>query len=450
MSSFVPIVCNQAITVLLGVLGVKLFSAFVPKATYGHYALFLTLTQVGVMVTHSGIVNHAMRYWQRERSQAAAYTRFLWKASWRGLADLAPLLILIALAVALNEREFAWLWIVPWLVLGNIAMAITATATGALNADRKLWGVFVVSVVSNAARILIPIGLALSAGMTFFMLGTGFALHGVLVLGGLAVMFRWALAGQASSLRVDRASSPRPASGRMPPEPAGRKPAPHSQTGSQGRWEQELREYGRPFVWLGIGAWFLQCADRWVVKIFFGEEEAGLFAFASNIGAIVPTFVVGGVMQKIFPQVFRQADHAQTRREWEQIAGRCDQATGLFLLLTILGLVMLQALGPYLLGWLIAEQYAPALDVLLPAGFAMVTSQINQFYYLLLQGQHNSAGMVKVMLVVSGLKTLGSVASAAISWPAFLLWLMISTVLGGWIGRTMIRSMALRAGAEHG
>ena len=57
-----PIILNQLLTVALGVAGVKWVSALVPPAVNGPYALFLTLAQLGVLLTHSGLINHASRY----------------------------------------------------------------------------------------------------------------------------------------------------------------------------------------------------------------------------------------------------------------------------------------------------------------------------------------------------------------------------------------------------
>src|SRR4030095_13424287 len=78
------------------------------------------------------------------------------------------------------------------------------------------------------------------------------------------------------------------------------------------------------------------------------------------------------------------------------------------------------------------------------AGLIMLNSQINQFYYLLLQGQHNSAGMVWVMLIVAAIKTLGGIIAAARSWEAFLGWLMVAPLVCGWVGRTIILHMTLK------
>jgi hypothetical protein len=186
-----------------------------------------------------------------------------------------------------------------------------------------------------------------------------------------------------------------------------------------------------------------------LVTAFFGKEQAGIFALAANIGSIVPTLALGALMQLVFPAVFRAADHAGSLEDWRRIARRCDSITLVFLLLTAAGLILAQWLCPHLVGSLISAPYASSVGMLIPAGCGMVAAQINQFYYLLLQGQHNSAGMVKVMLTIAGIKLLGGVLAAIASLQIFLWWLTASALVSGVIGRSMILDLALGQGREQ-
>lgn len=413
MSPFVPIVLNQAATVLLGLVYMRLVTHFVPVTVYGTYNVFLTLTQIGVMITHSGLSNHATRYWQRESGGSGIYARFLGRTSLGLLRYLIPGLLVVVLGLHWTNPSVEWLWAFPLLVVSNLALALNQIATGSLNAERSFWKVFFLTFFGTAARTGLPIGVALLTAMMFPALTVGFYLHALCILGILIILFSWVQ------------KSPAPSKERIE------------------KWQYELKVYGRPFILLGIGAWFLLSADRWISLTFFGEEKSGLFATAAALGMILPNMVMAGMMQWVFPSIFHKADLAKTPQDWRSIAVKCDQSTMMFLVLTIGGLVTLKMVAPYLVGWLIGEKYVPAFDMLVPAGFAMLASQINQFYYLLLQGQHNSAGMVKVMLTVSGLKTLGSIAAASISWAAFEGWLIASLFISLILGRMMIRKMAL-------
>jgi O-antigen/teichoic acid export membrane protein len=419
MRHLVPIVFNQVAGLVFGLVGIKLISKLVPPAVYGAYSLYLTLTQLGLLLTHSGLVNHAARYWQREEGQAGSYARYLCKMGWKNALPLIPVLVVVTAALSRFDRDAVWLWALPLLFVSNQTFALANVASGALNASARHWAFFCLGVISSGTRALFPALMVLLLDATFLVLGAGFALHGVAVLCWLVFVFRWAWnSGEASAEK-------------------------------QKKWDQELKEYGRPFILMGIGGWLLLSVDRWVVFHFFGEERAGIFALASNVAAILPNLISAGLIQFVFPSTFRRADAARTMDDWRKLARFCDYVTMIFLAIATVGLSLLAVVGPYLIGWLIAERYSPSMSLLLPAGMAAITVQANQFYYLLLQGQHNSAGMVRVIAAVAGLKTLGSALAALFSWKAFLAWLMISMILSPLLGRWMIRWMVFKGKLEN-
>jgi O-antigen/teichoic acid export membrane protein len=409
-----PIAGNQLAGLVLGLVGIRLLSYLVPPEVNGVYQVyFLTLSQLGVLLTHPGIINHASRFWQREKAQSGAYARFLWQVSWSHSKVLVLLVAVVCTGLVYRQRQPLWAWMFPLLVISNLALALNAAASVAINAEERHWAVLALTVGGTAARTLLPIALVLVFGASFFSLSCGYALHGVVMMGWILFVFRWAW----------------------------RSPTPAAAT--RARWQQELREYGRPFVWLGIGGWLLQFADRWVVALVFGDTQAGIFAMAIAVGAYFPSLLQAGLMQWFFPIAFREADRAQTAADWWRLARRCDRMTGCFLVSAMAGLYGLNLVGPYLVGTVIGPRYAPAMGMLVAAGMTMAAAQVNQFYYLLLQGRRNSSGMVKVMATVAAIKTIGSLAAAAISWPSFLTWLVVSPLVCGLMGRQMIRRMAL-------
>ncbi len=408
-----PIALNQAAALVFGVLGISLVSHWVPERVYGAYGLFLTLTQVGLLLTHSGLINHTSRYWQRERPRAGAYARFLLgRALWLSL-PLGAVLLVAGLIQAQSHGESVWMRLWPLLLASNLALALGNVATLALNANERHWSVLALNGISSFCRATFPIGLVLLLGPTLLALSWGFVLHGVVVALVIVRLF-W---------NLDLTSPVAPA--------------------VVAQWRKELRDFGRPFVIMGLGGWLLLNADRWVVAFAFGDQRLGLFNLASAMGSVVPTLVCAGLMQRMFPSVFRASDQARTEQDWRSLARKCDRLTLLFLGLSVSGLAVLQIVGPYLVGWLIGEKYAASMPLLIPGGMAAVAAQTNQFQYLLLQGQHNSSGMVKVMLVLAALRTAGSMVTGAASWPIFLGWLLVSTLLVAWFGRVWIQHMAL-------
>jgi O-antigen/teichoic acid export membrane protein len=272
------------------------------------------------------------------------------------------------------------------------------------------------NLATTGARTILPLLIGWMTSMSLLMLSLGFALHGLVIV---AVVL-W----------------------------LGRDWSRESATAKTPEWQRELRDYGRPFVLLGVGTWALQHLDRFIAAHGFGLTAAGELQLALGLGVILPTMVVNLLMQLFFPAVFRQADAARTESDWRAIACRCDQMTAGLVVVSLAGLGVLHVIAPWLQGWLISAKYAGALPLLFPAGCAMLTMQVNQFQYLLLQGRHNSTGMVKVMLVVAGVKSVGAVIAAAISWSAFLGWMIASVPVCALIGRQMIRVMALTPGAK--
>jgi O-antigen/teichoic acid export membrane protein len=262
---------------------------------------------------------------------------------------------------------------------------------------------------------LLPVGIVLCFQPRLLGLAGGFALTSVFVLWLIWGLFRWA-----------RSGAPAPAETRE-------------------RWHAELREYGRPFIVLGVGTWLLQYADRGVVMLFFGEKQATLFSLASMLSSYVPNLVMATLMQVVFPKIFRRADQAGSPAEWLGIARDCDRWNWAFIGLASAGILLLAWQGHILVESVIGAKYRPAMHLVIPAGMAILASQANQFQFLLLQGRHNSLGMVKVTLVLAAIKTLGSLVAAAISWEALEIWLIASLFICVLAGRQMIRHFAFQS-----
>ena len=414
MTRLVPIVCGQVFTLVVGVLGLKLVSEFLSPEIFGTYALLLTLTGLGMQFTHAGLYNHAIRCWQREDAgNRADYTGFLWREHWRATRPLVWLVAAVGLGVWLWRGEAFWLWSVPVLMLANVAQTSSGMAQGVLNAAERHWAVFGVTGTALATRTLLPLAAAVALGPSLPALLGGLTAHALAVIGLLLV-----LAG-----RVGRSGAVK--------------------AGTQARWTDELRGYTRAYFWLGVGGWLLQSADRWLGFALFDDRRTGLFALASSLAGIIPTILAGTMLQMSFPRVFRLADAAAGSDKWTHVARHCDRLTAVYLTAAVVGLLGLAWLGPHLVGWLVDARFAPALPLVLAAGLATVSVQVNQFYYLLLQGQQRGAKMVAVMGAVAGVKTLGSALAAWVSWEWFLGWQCASVAVSALLGRQLIRRAAL-------
>ena len=414
MTRLVPIVCGQVFTLVVGVLGLKLVSQFLSPEIFGTYALLLTLTGLGMQFTHAGLYNHAIRCWQREAAvNRAAYLGFLWREHWRATGPLVWLVTGVGVGVGLWQGEAFWLWSVSVLVLANVAQTSSGLAQGVLNAAERHWAVFGVTGSALATRTLLPLAAVAWLGPSLPVLMSGLGASAMTV-----TCLLLALAG-----------------------PAGRRR--DADAVAQARWTDELRGYTQPYFWLGVGGWLLQSADRWLVFAFFDDRRTGLFALASSLGGIIPAMLAGTMLQISFPRVFRLADEAVVSGDWTTVARHCDRLTAVYLTAAVAGLLGLAGLGPHLVGWLVDARFAPALPLVLAAGMATVSVQVNQFYYLLLQGQQRGTKMVSVMSAVAGVKTLGSALAAWVSWECFLGWQCVSVGVSALLGRQLIRRAAL-------
>ncbi len=412
MTRLVPIVCGQGFTLLVGIAGLKLSSRLLTPETYGAYALLLTLTGLGLQFTHAGLYNYAIRCWQREAAKnGPGFLAFLRREHQRSIGPLIALVGGVCVAVWLWQQDSSWLWVLPVLVLVNAAQAGVGLAQGVLNAAERHWAVFGLSGGALLMRTLLPLAAAAWWGPLLPALVGGLMLHG-LILSAVLLTLTAKAAGVAEAA-------------------------------DQARWAGELPGYRRSYFWLGVGGWLLQSADRWLVFAFFDEQLTGLFALASSLAGIVPAMLAGIMLQLAFPRVFRQSDAAAVANDWRVVAQQCDRLTAVFLVTAMLGLVALAALGPHLIGWLVDARFAAAMPLVLAAGMAAVSVQVNQFYYLLLQGQQRGEPMVKVMTVVAGVKTAGSAVAALVSWEWFLGWQCVSAGVSAWLGRQLIRRAAL-------
>jgi O-antigen/teichoic acid export membrane protein len=421
VSRFVPIVANQALALLLGVVGLKLTSLLVAPADYGHYAIFLTLTQIGVLLTHSGLINLVSRHWQKDSEQAGTLARFAWNRSWKALRWLGPAILMLVLGLYAVTRDLAWLYVVAPLIVANSALAITEVGAAALNASERHWWLLALRTTATATRLSVPLLLVLAAGANYLVLVAGFSLHCLFMIPLAALALRAHPSSTLAEQARDGAS-----------------------------WDSRLRTYGRPFALLGVGGWLLLNADRWIVERLFGADQAGQFAMAAGIGGVVPLFFLSVLMQAFFPIAFREADAARSPADWKRLARKCDLMTAGFLLATLVALGALSLLGPALVGGLVAPSYAPAVRILFVSGLAMASVQANQFQFLLLQGRHDSRAMVRVMIVVAAVKTVGSVATALISWDLFIGWLGMSVLVCAVLGRGLVRRTVFGQDREDG
>ena len=113
----IPIVFNQVTGLIFGLVGLKLISNLVPPAVYGAYSIYLTLTQLGLLLSLWPCQSRGALL-AKEEGQAGSYARYLCKWAGKRLA-LIPVLVVVTVALSLFNRDVVWLWALPLLLVSN-------------------------------------------------------------------------------------------------------------------------------------------------------------------------------------------------------------------------------------------------------------------------------------------------------------------------------------------
>lgn len=387
----IPIATAQVVGVLCGVAGVILNSRYIPPETLGHYGLFLTLVPIGMWIVHAGVVKFVAREWPGSTNRPALLRRALalWarKLAWLALAALAGAIALhlwSEISVAL-----AWMALFPaaaLLVVGTIAQ-------NALQAERSHWPDCVVSVCGSTTRTFVPLIFYLFAGASLPALWAGFGIHAAVL----------ALAGACGLARYWRTDATAPS---MP--------------------ETNPSFTGPLFVVLAAAGWMLAGINRWLVALFFGENEAGFFTLAGGASVVLASTLGAIFMQFFQPGFFLLGDQSS---QHEILARRVDRVAFAYTLLSLAVVGLFAAVAPWLIGPVIHERYRGALPWILPSGFFGVTTITLVFYHTLLLAGRRERACAPVELTTTSVIAAGCLASAAAGRPWFSAWLMITPIV---------------------
>lgn len=392
-----PISLSQLSGVVCGVLGVWLATHWVPPALYGHYGVFLSFAPLGPWVVHAGLIRYLNRHWAQTAGKAELSGQVVKLAAHR-LPWLCVATAVAALALEGWPRWAAWL-----LLLGTAsALSAGAIAQGGLQADRLHWRDLRANLALSTTRTFFPLVL-------FWATGAALALPVGLFLGTLVYA---AVAWLALGLRPG-ASAERPA---VPASFA-----------------------GPLFPVLALSGWALTGVTRWIAAASFSPEAAGHFTLANNVATVLPGVLASIAVQFWQPGWFAHAhDSVEHRRH---LLRRVDGSVAAFSVGAVAACGALHIVGPWLVGSVIAESFAPAIAYILPAGCFAITTSIGGFYQSALLAAKQEARIARIEFVfAAGLVTSGAVAGwAGERW--FQLWLLASP---GW-AVACYRSLARRA-----
>ncbi len=407
------VLAGQGLGLIFGFAGTFILSHYVSKADYANYALLVSVMGVGI-ITHGGLINFATRFWSQDLAIRPARWHFILRSFWKNTPILIGVTLLGLFLARSQIQAFSWL-LFPLAILSTIGVVRLTLQASILNSAEDYRRFFFLNALGTTLKFAGPIGFACLYRGSFFSLAAGFAVYAAGAFLACAFFFR-PITGPASV------------------------PAPATSL----EWTRSLRSYGRPFVWVGVGSWFLQFADRWIASAFFDPDKVADFSYATQIVTFFPVFLASWLLQIAYPGFFRHVDTHQEKSDWRSLGRKADLLLLVFLALTAAGTLLAYWTFKLLLGNLISVNYENSLALVFPAMMVATALQANQFHYLLLQASLNSGAIMRITIWVSLTKTLLSIGAAFVSWQALQLSWIAAPIVVGLLGRFLVNRVISR------
>lgn len=401
-----PIALGQAAGLLCGLAGVRLSSHWVAPADYGQYGLFITLAPLGAWVTHAGLVKGVTRHWATTPDRGAFA-----RATLASAARKLPWLLLGCLATAWIFARDTWGITFLWLFLASAGLAALALGQAALQAARRNWADCGVAATGSLLRTFVPLGIYVGTGLGAGALEAGFAVFalGAAALGAWAWRDVWRATPAARGMEL---------------------PAVYD---------------GSLFVALALLGWAMQGLVRWLVALFHGVTEAGYLTLAGSLSLAVVVIGHAFVVQFFQPGLFTAP--VETPEDRRRLAARVDRVAWGFAAAMGGGVLVLHAAAPGLLGWLIADRFAPATVWIAPAGCWLIALLLGSHYHTLLLAGGREAACARHDALVAGLLAGCAIASAATSVEAMRWALLMTPLVPLTAGRAIARAALFKAAA---
>lgn len=405
-----PIAASQTVGMVCGIAGVKLVSRWVPPPVLGAYGIFLTFTTLGMWFVHLGLVKYVGRHWAASENPPA-FLRAISRAWVRKLPWLLVTTAAGAIMLQVQGSSSALL-VFPILFFAAALLSIGALAQAALQAVRRHWHDLVISAAGSITRTFVPPLIYLMTGGVSFALYLGFTINAfvVAILGILAITSNQVIRGTTSSATI----------------------APVYE--------------GALFFWIALASWILTGLNRWLVASFYGDTAAGYFTLGSSIAVIIPSVLSSVFMQYFQPSFYRMGDSATATQT--QLPRAIDRAAVAYGVLTLLALLGLRWVAPFLVGPLIDAKYLTALKWILPAGCFTLTTMLAYFYHVMLLAGRRETACARVDLTTAALLTGAATLAAAAGESAFSGTLIASPLLVAMVTRPLARAALNRGGIE--
>ncbi len=397
-----PVVMAQAFGLLCGLAGVKLISRFVPPDVLGDYGIFLSFTTLGMWVVHTGLIKYVSRHWAAAPDKPAlsrVVLRHWWgKSPWIVLCTVGA-----AQAISWLTGNAPWGLLLPLFIVISL-LSLVAMAQAALQTNREHWSDLAVSATGSLTRTFAPLILFLVLGGAVGLYA-GFSIHAIFTL----LVASWILRKYVSKNPTTRV-----------------------------RLELDRIYTGPYFTMLSLAGWALTGTNRWIVAGFFGDVEAGYFMLASNMVLIVPT-IIGTIFIQMFQPGFFALGDSGNHDASLQLARRVDRVAAGFGVISIVGILLLHLVMPWLVGPLVHETYGASLAWIVPVGCFSVATITGQYYHSMLLAARKERACAPVDLTAASLLIMGSTLAALAGRSIFMQWLMITPLIPWLVTRSLAR-----------
>jgi len=357
---------GQALTVLGGMVGVRLLTQALDPTRYGELALGLTVGGLVTQLAFGPLQQGVLRFFGP--AQEANELR----AILIGVRDLLAWASIFILGIA--GLVVIGLWIsghAAWIGLAATAflLALISGYERALDAMQSAARQRAVTAWHQALaqwlRFLLAVGLIAWLGALISIAMLGYLLATVIVLVSQFMFFRrkfWTIISSES----------------------------REQFVETRKWSQRIQNYAWPFMTWGLFLWVQQSSDRWALQAFNQTQDVGYYAVLSQLGYMPIILLTGIMVQFLQPILFAQAGDGSD-------LFRVKRARQLNLLV-IIAFVVMTALGTGL-AFVFHEQV-----------FAMLVAPeyrgISPFMpWMVLSGGLFASGEVTALLLMSGVTT---------------------------------------------
>jgi len=357
---------GQALSVLGGLVGVRLLTQVLNPTLYGELALGLTIGGLVNQLVFGPLQQGILRFFGPAQEACelrdcifGIFTLLVWASiTILGLAGL----VIIGLWIS---AQYAWIGLAVTTLLLAMVSGYERTLDAMQSALRQRAVTAWHQASSQWLRFLLALGLMACLGTYSSVALLGYVLATLVVLASQFMFFRrkfWTIITSPSSKQPDKVK----------------------------KWSQQIQTYAWPFMTWGVFLWVQQSSDRWALQTFSQTRDVGYYAVLSQLG-YMPIIILTGVMvQFLQPILFAKVGDGTDLLRVKNARQINLLVIVAFVAMTVLGSGMAFVFHSQIFAILVAPQYRD-ISVLMP--------------WMVLSGGLFASSEVTTLLLMSGAST---------------------------------------------